>query len=65
MKLVKQFTYLSSNISSTETIGKTWTKIDWFTRKSDISNEMKREFLKSVAVSVLRYSSTIWILTQQ
>ena len=69
LKLVDQFTYLSSNISSTESgvykcIGMAWIAIDslsiiW---KSDHSEEIKWEFFKFVAISVILYRCTTWPL---
>ena len=69
--LADQFTYLSSNISSTESnvkicIDKAWTAIDMLTTlwKSDPSDKIKLEFFQSIAVSVLLYGCTIWTLTK-
>ena len=63
LKLLDQFIYLGSNISSTESnvnrcIGKPWIAIDrlsiiW---KSNLANETKQEFFQAVAMSVLLYS---------
>ena len=60
LKLVDQFTYLGSNISSTESdvnlrIPKAWTAIDRLsiTWKSGPSDKIERESFKAVAVSVL------------
>ena len=65
LKLVDQFTYLGSNISSTENdviicIGKAWTTVDrlliiW---KSDLSDKIKWDFFQAVVVSVLLYRCT-------
>ena len=66
-KLVEQFTYIGSNISSTEIdvkicIEKAWTAFDhmeiWCLWKN------KTEFFQDVAVSVLLYSCTSWNLTK-
>ena len=67
LKLVDQFTYLSSNISSTESkvnihIGKTWTTIYrlliiW---KYDLSGKIEWDFFQVVAVSILMYGCTPW-----
>ena len=66
MKLVDQFTYLGSNISSTESdvnmrISKTQTANDrlW---KSDPSDEIKRVFFQNIALSLLLYGGTTWTL---
>ena len=69
MKFVDQFTYLGSNISSTERdvnvcIRKAFTVIDklsilW---KSDLSSETKCEFIQALAVLVLLYGCTMWTL---
>ena len=71
MKLVDQFTYFSSNISSTESNvnickGKLWTAIDklsviW---KSDLSDKIKQDYFQAVAVSVQLYDSTTLIQTK-
>ena len=65
LKLVDQFIYLSSNISSTESdvnicMGKAQITIDRLTTilKSDISDKIKPEFFQTVAVSVLLYGCT-------
>ena len=60
LKLVDQFICLGSNISSIEgnfniCIGKAWTSVNrlltiW---KSDLSDEIKWEFLQAIAISVL------------
>ena len=51
LKLADQFTYLSSNISSTESdinicLVKAWNAIDWLLDiwKSDLSDKMKQDF---------------------
>ena len=56
LKLVDQFTYLGSNISSTEIdvnirIGKAWTAIDKFSviEKSGISDK------------IVRFGTTVWL----
>ena len=70
LKLVDQFTYLGSNISSTESnvnidLVKAWTAIDRLTTiwKSDLSN-IKWDFFQAVAVTMLLYGF-IWTLTKQ
>ena len=72
LKLVDKFTYLGSNVSSTEKdidtrLTKTWTAIDklsiiW---KSDLTDKMKRSFFQAVVVSILLYGCTTWTLTKQ
>ena len=69
LKLVDKFTYLGSNISSTESDVnmhqvKTWNANDkllimW---KFDLSNKIECYFL-AVALSILLYGCTLWILT--
>ena len=67
LKLRKQFSYLGSNISSTEndvSIGKAWIAIDrlmiiW---KLVLSYKIKQKFFPAVAMSVLLYGCTISIL---
>ena len=65
LKLVDQFTYLGSNISSTESYVyirqvKVWNAIDrlsivW---NSDISDKIKRDFFQVVTVSIQLYGGT-------
>ena len=72
LKLVDEFTYLRSSISSTENdiytlLVKVWTAIDrlsviW---KSDLSDKIKRNFFQAVVVSILLYGCTIWMLTKR
>ena len=71
LKLVDKFTYLGSNVSSTEKdidtqLTKAWAAIDklsiiW---KSDLINKMKRGSFQAAAVSILLYRCTIWTLTK-
>ena len=73
MSLLKldKFTYLGSSVSSTETdinlwLAKAWTAIDrlsviW---KSDLTDKMKRSFFQAVAMSILLYGCTTWMLTK-
>ena len=68
LQLVELFTYISSNISSTEShvnirIAKEWTAIDgssikW---KLDLSHKIKQDFFPVVAVLILLYRFTTWI----
>ena len=69
LKLVDQFTYFGSNISSTESdvsirIVKTWTVIYRFLiiGKSDVIDKMKQDFFQAVTVSKLLYGCTTWNL---
>ena len=72
LKLVEHFTYLGSDISSTERdinkrIAKAWTAIErlsvvW---KSDLTDRLKRKFFQAVPISVLLYGSTTWTLTKR
>ena len=72
LKVVDNFTYLGSDISSTERdintrIGKAWTAMDRLSTiwKSDLTDKLKREFFQAVAVSVLLYGCTTWTLTKR
>ena len=68
LKFVNQLTYLSINISTTESdvnilIARAWTVIDrlsiiW---KSNLSAMIKQDFFQSVPVSVLQYECTTWM----
>jgi len=72
LKLVDTFTYLGSNITSTEKdvnirIGKAWGALEglhiiW---KSKLSDEIKREFFRAIVESVLTYGSNTWTLTKR
>ena len=62
LKLVDNFTYLSSRVSSTESdvnikLTNAWTAIDWLPIiwKSDLSDKIKRDFFQAVVVSLLLY----------
>ena len=66
LKFVSQFTYLSSNISSTESnviicLDKAWAAIDRLTTtwKYNLSYKIKLKFLQIIAVSVLLYGCVI------
>ena len=71
LKLVDNFTYLGSRVSSTERnidtrLIKAWTAIDklsviW---KSDLTNKMKRNFFQAAVVSILLYGYTTRTLTK-
>ena len=67
----KPIIYLSSNISFTESdakicIGKVWIVIDRLSNiwKADLSDKIKLKFFQAVAMSVLLYGCTTWILTK-
>ena len=72
LKLVDKFTYLGSNVLSTEKdidtrLTKAWTAIDrlsiiW---KSDLTDKMKRSFFQAVVVSILLCGCTTWTLTKR
>ena len=71
LKLVKQFTYLGSIISSTESdvyirLTNARNAIDSLSiiRKSDKSDKIKRDFFQVQAVSILQSGCTIWTLTK-
>ena len=71
LKLVDKFTYLGSNVSSTENdinarVVKAWTAINrllviW---KSELSDKIKRSFFHAAVVSILLYGYTTWTLTK-
>ena len=70
--LVDQFTYLGSNISSTESninihLAKAWIAIDRLSiiSKSDVFDKIKRDFFQAVAVSILLYECTTWTLAKR
>ena len=72
LKLVDKFTYLGSNISSTEKdidtqLTKAWTAIDRLSiiGKSDLTDKMKCSFFLAAVVSILLYGCTTWTLTKQ
>ena len=72
LKFVNKFTYLGSNISSTESnvdirLAKTWNAINLLSimRKSDLAHKIKRHFFQAVAVSILLYGFTTWTLTKR
>ena len=66
------FTYLGSNVSSTEKdidtrLTKAWTAINrlsiiW---KSDLTDKMKRSFFQAAVTSILLYGCTTWTLTKR
>ena len=71
LKLVDQFTYLGSNISSTERevdkrIGNAWTAINWLTIiwTSDFSEKIKLELFQTVAMSIILFGCNRWTLTK-
>ena len=68
LKLVEEFTYLGSSVSSTEKdIETRWTAINrlsiiW---KSDLTDKMKRSFFRAAVVSILLYGCTTRTLTKR
>ena len=71
LKFISQFIYLSSNISSIEIdvsicLAKAWNAIDrlWIIWKSYLSDEIKQNFFEAVALSMLLYGGTTWMLTK-
>ena len=72
LKLIDQFTYLGSNISSAESdvnirIVKAWIAIDRLSinEKPNLSDKIKWDFFQSVARLALLYSCTTWTLTKR
>ena len=72
LKLVDQFLFFGSNISSIKSdvnirISKAWAVIDRLTTiwKSDFSHKIKWKFFQTVAVSVLLYGSTTLMKLQE
>ena len=72
LKLLDKFTYLGSNVSSTENdtnkwLTKAWTVIDrlLITWKSDFSDKIKRNFFQAAVVSMLLYGCTTWTWTKR
>ena len=71
LKLVDNFTYLGSSVSSIENNfnsrqAKAWTAINrlsviW---KSEPTDKMKNSFFQAVVVSILLYGCTIWTLSK-
>ena len=72
LKLVHNFTYLGSSLSSTEKdidtrLTKAWTANDrlsiiW---KSELADKMKHSFFQAAVVSILLYGCTIWTPTKR
>ena len=72
LKLVDKFTYLGSNVESTEKdietrLTKAWTAINrlsiiW---KSDLTDKMKHSFFQAAVASILLYECTTWTLTKR
>ena len=72
LKLVDNFTYLGSSVSSTKKdidtrLTKVWTVIDrlsiiW---KSNLTDKMKRSFFQAAVMSILLYGCTTWTLTKK
>ena len=70
LKLVDNFTYQGSSVSSTKTEVNTWlvkslTAIDRLSVicKSDLTDKIKRSFFQAADVSILLYGCTTWTLT--
>ena len=71
IKSVESFTYLGSEISSTQNdmkirIAKAWAALNkmdivW---KSDLPDDLKRSFFRATVESVLMYGATAWTLTK-
>ena len=71
LELIDWFTYLESNISSTESdvnlrLVKVWNAIDRVSliQKSDLSYRIKQDFFQVVTVPILLYGCTIWTQTK-
>ena len=71
LKSIDQFTYLSSNISSTESdvniyLVKTWKAINslWIIWRSDLSDRIKQDFFQALVVFILLYRHTTGTLTK-
>ena len=71
LKLVKNFTYLGSSVSSTKTdirtrLAKALTAIDWLSViwKSDLTDNMKCSFFQAAIVLIVLYGCTTWTLTK-
>ena len=72
LKLMDNFTYLRSSVSSTEKdinmwLAKAWTAIDrlsviW---KSDLTDKIKHSFSQAVAVLILLYGCITWMLIKR
>ena len=70
--LLDKFTYLGSNVSSTEIdidtrLTKAWTAIDrlsiiW---KLNLTDKIKRSFFQATVMSILLYGCTAWTLTKR
>ena len=72
IKSVLDFTYLGSNIASTEKdinirIKKAWGAINSLNTiwKSTLTQKLKRDFFRAVVESVLTYGATTWTLTKK
>ena len=71
LKMVDKFTYLGSNIASTESdvntrIGKAWATVNKLSTiwKSTLPARMKRDFFQATVLTVLLYGCTAWTLTK-
>ena len=70
LNLVDTFTYLRSNVSSTENdintrLAKAWTTINWLPAiwKSDLTDKTKCIFFNAAVISILQYGCNTWTLT--
>ena len=72
LKLVDQFNYRGSSVSSTKTDINTWRAKAWTAThklstiwKSNLTDKMKRSFFQTAIVSILQYGCTTWTLTKR
>ena len=72
LKLVYNFTYLGSSVSSTEKnintrLAKAWRAIDWLSViwKSDLIDKIKWSFFQAIVVLILLYGCSTWTLTKR
>ena len=72
LKLVDKFTYLGSNVSSTEKdidtrLMMAWTAIDKLSIivKSDLTDKMRHSFFQAAVLSILPYGCTTWTLKKR
>ena len=72
LKLVDNFPYLGSSVSSTKTdintrLAKAWTAFDSLSVicKSDLTDKIKHRFFQAALVSILLHGCTRWTLTKR